>query len=118
VGVCTSLLGPSAIAEDKTESGTRLDVLGYVFDWSQSRASFFTTSLESRVSLKTAEKLASWGSRYSKICRAMRPFCGDLHRATAGRKSRHASFLFSEEAPRAIRGWRTMLYLVSFDEQQ
>ena len=27
-GVCTSLLGPSAIAEDKTESGTRLDVLG------------------------------------------------------------------------------------------
>jgi hypothetical protein len=105
-------------------------VLGYVFDIklrlvSISRKNFlsavygfFTTSLESRVSLKTAEKLASWGSRYSRICRAMRPFCGDLHRATAGRKSRHASFLFSEEAPRAIRGWRTMLYLVSFDEQQ
>ena len=26
--VCTRLLGPSAIAEDKTETGTRLDVLG------------------------------------------------------------------------------------------
>ena len=30
--VCTSLLGPNAIAEDKTESGLRLDVLGYVLD--------------------------------------------------------------------------------------
>ena len=30
--VCIDLLGPKAIAEDKTETGTRLDVLGYVID--------------------------------------------------------------------------------------
>lgn len=30
--VCISLLGPYAIAEDKTETGTRIDVLGYVID--------------------------------------------------------------------------------------
>ena len=30
--VCTSLLGPNAIAEDKTETGVRMDVLGYVLD--------------------------------------------------------------------------------------
>ena len=128
--VCTSLLGPKAIAEDKTETGTRLDVLGYVIDIKQRLVSisrknflnavygFFTISLDKKVTLKTAEKLASWGSRYSKICRAMRPFCGALHRATSGRKSRHAQFLFPEEAQRAIRGWRAMLYLVTFDEQR
>jgi hypothetical protein len=129
--VCTSLLGPNAIAEDKTEKGTRMDVLGYVLDLKLKLVSisrknflnavygFFTTELDVKVTLKTAEKLASWGSRYSKICRAMRPFCGALHRATAGLKCRHALFLFPEEAPkRAIRGWRAMLYLVSFDEQR
>ena len=128
--VCVDLLGPNAIAEDKTESGTRLDVLGYVLDLglrlvSISRKNFlnavycfFTTELGKKTSLATAQKLASWGSRYSKICRAMRPFCGALHRATAGRKNPHAKFLLPEEARRAIRGWRAMLYLVSFDEQQ
>jgi hypothetical protein len=128
--VCRSLLGPNAIAEDKTETGTRLDVLGYVLDIEQRLVSisrknflnavygFFTTNLGEMVTLKTAEKLASWGSRHSKICRAMRPFCGALHRATSGRKSRHATFLFPEEAQMAIRGWRAMLYLVSFDEQR
>ena len=128
--VCTSLLGPNAIAEDKTETGTRLDVLGYILDIERRLVSisrknflnavygFFTTNLDEKVSLKTAEKLASWGSRYSKICRAMRPFCGALHRATSGRKSRHALFFLPEETQRAIRGWRAMLYLVSFNEQR
>jgi hypothetical protein len=79
---------------------------------------FFTTDLDKKLKLSTAEKLASWGSRYSKICRAMRPFCGALHRATSGRKSRHVQFYLPEEARRAIRGWRAMLYLVSFNEQK
>ena len=128
--VCINLLGPTAIAEDKTETGTRLDVLGYVLDLKLKLVSisrknflnavygFFTTNLNDKISIQTAEKLASWGSRYSKICTAMRPFCGALHRATAGRKCRHALFVLPDEAQRAIRGWRAMLYLVSFDEQR
>ena len=114
--MCTKLLGPTAVAEEKTETGTRLDVLGYVLDLTLKLVSisrknflnavygFFTTSLDDKISIQTAEKLASWGSRYSKICRAMRPFCGALHRATAGRKNRHALFLLPDEAQRAIRG--------------
>ena len=31
-GVCTRLLGPMAVADDKTEWGIRLDILGYVID--------------------------------------------------------------------------------------
>ena len=30
--VCTSLLGPSAVVDDKTEQGRRLDVIGYMID--------------------------------------------------------------------------------------
>jgi hypothetical protein len=51
-----------------------------------------------------------------KICRAMRPFCGALHRATSRGKSHHALFPFPEDAQMAMRGWRAMLYLISFDE--
>lgn len=128
--VCIDLLGPKAIAEDKTETGTRLDVLGYVIDLQLELVSisrknflnavygFFTTDLGQKLKLSTAEKLASWGSRYSRICRAMRPFCGALHRATSGRKNRHVQFYLPEEAQRAVRGWRAMLYLVAFDEQR
>lgn len=69
--VCTDLLGPNAIAEDKTEMGTRLDVLGYVIDLqlellSISRKNFlnavygfFSTDLDQILKLSTAEKLAS-----------------------------------------------------------
>ena len=114
--VCTDPLRPNAIAEEKTESGTRLDILDYVIDLELSLVSisrknfmnavygFFTTSVDRKIDLASAQKLASWGSRYSKICRAMRPFCGALHRATAGRKNRHVTFLMPEEARRAIRG--------------
>ena len=128
--VCIDLLGPSAIVEDKTKTSNRIDVLGYVIDLKLKVVSishknflnavygFFTIDLDKKVQLSTVEKFASWGSRHSKICRAIRPFCGALHRAASGRTSRHVQFYPLEEAQRAIRGWRAMLYLVSFDEQQ
>ena len=129
-GVCTSLLGPHAVADDKTESGTRLDVIGYVVDLSSRRVSiarknhlnaiygFLSVDLSQPVSLKTSQRLASWGSRYGKICRAMRPFCGALHRLTAGRVDRHALFMVSEEAKIAVRAWRAMLFLLHYDEER
>ena len=129
-GICTSLLGPNAIADEKTESGTRLDVIGYVIDLSLKRVSisrknhlnaiygFMTVDLSQPMALKMAQKLASWGSRYGRICRAMRPFCGALHRLTAGRDSRHATFMVSDEAKIAVRAWRAMLFLLRYDEER
>ena len=126
--VCTRLLGPTAVAEDKTEWGTRLDVLGYVIDLVTRKVSiarknfmnaiygFLQVDLSAPMSLRAAQRLASWGSRYSMICRVMRPFCGALHRLSHGRKERKATFLLPEEAKVAIRGWRAMLCLVHFDE--
>ena len=31
-GICTSLLGSGAVADDKTETGIRLDIIGYTVD--------------------------------------------------------------------------------------
>ena len=123
-------VGPMAVADDKTEWGIRLDILGYVIDLASRKLSiarknfmntiygFMKVDLSLPMSLHTAQRLASWGSRYSMICRVMRPFCGALHRLSHGRKERQATFFLSEEAKIAIRGWRAMLCLVHLDEQR
>ena len=83
--ICTSLLGPSSVADDKTETGQRLDVIGYVIDLDTERVAisrknylntlhgFAAIDIDAAMSLRTAQKLASRrGSRYGKICRVMR----------------------------------------------
>ena len=82
--ICSSLLGPTAVASDKTETGTRLEMIDYVVDLETMRVSiarknflsaihgFLSVNLYGSAKLKTMQKLASWGSRYGRICRLMR----------------------------------------------
>jgi hypothetical protein len=128
--ICTDLLGPGSIADDKTEYGTRLDMIGYTLDLTTHRVSissknfltalhgFITIDVSKRVKLPIAQRLASWGTRYGKICRVMRPFCGALNRVTVGRTSPHALFHWTEEAIIAIQCWRAMLCLVRYRETE
>lgn len=128
--VCTSLLGPNAVADDKTEVGRRVDVIGYTIDLDAQRVliarknhltavhGFFAvpTDTNTLISLKTAQRIASWANRYGKICRVMRPFCAALYNLSAGRTDTHALFKLSSEAAMAIRCWRAMLCLVRYRE--
>ena len=126
--VCTNLLGPTAVADDKTEVGRRIDVIGYVVDLDTQRVliarknflsalhGFISLNIEGKINLRTAQRLASWASRYGKICRVMRPFCGALNRLIAGRVEVHASFVLSAEAKIAIKCWQAMLCLVRYEE--
>lgn len=128
--VCTNLLGPTAVAEDKTEFGRRIEIIGYIVDLDVQRVmiarkkfltaihGFASIDLDSKMSLRVAQRLASWSSRYGKICRVMRSFCGALNRMTTGRTEAHASFILSAEARIAIMCWRAMLFLVRYDEVQ
>lgn len=128
--ICTSLLGSDAVADDKTEWGRRLDILGYTICLDTERVTiatknflkalhgYITADVEARFNLPQAQKLASWGTRYGKICRVMRPFCGALNRLTVGRKSKHALFHLSAEASVAVQCWRAMLALVHFREAE
>ena len=125
---CTQLLGPDAVATEKTEHGLRVEVIGYVIDLGRgivsiARKNFLNTlygflqvDLLQPVSLKTAQRLASWASRYGLICRALRPFCSALNQLLVGRLHRHATIPLTEEARIAVRMWRAMLYLVEYDE--
>ena len=129
-GICTALLGPGAVADDKTEHGTRLDIIGYTVDLLTMRVliarknfltalhGFITTDVEGRINLRTAQRLASWGTRYGKICRVMRPFCTALNRATWGRTDEHALFWIPTETIVAIQCWRAMLRLVRHRETE
>lgn len=126
--ICTDLLGPGAVADEKTEHGRRLEAIGYVIDLDIRRVlisrknfmnalyGFSLADKESSLSLKNAQRLASYGSRYGKICRVMRPFSGSLNRLTTGRTCQHALIHVTPEARIAIACWLAMLYLVKHDE--
>ena len=128
--ICTKLLGPDAVADDKTEVSRRLDVIGYVIDLDTGRVliskknfltalnGFLNADTTARMNLRTAQRLASWSTRYGKICRVMRPFCSALYRLTWGRTDPHALFHLSAEAIVAIQCWRAMLCLVRHRESE
>ena len=81
--ICRNLLGPDSVADDKTECGTRLDFIGYSVDLNSQTVSiarknflrslhgFLSIDLEGTINLPTAQKLASWSTRYSLICNVM-----------------------------------------------
>jgi hypothetical protein len=129
-GICTALLGSGAVADDKTEQGVRLDIIGYTVCLTTMRVliarknfltalhGFISTDVRGRINLRTAQRLASWGTRYAKICRVMRPFCTALHRATWGRTDDFALFFIPTEAVIAIQCWRAMLCLVRHRETE
>ena len=84
--LCTTLLGPTAVSDAKTQSGRRLEIIGYLIDLDRGLVSiarknflkalygFFQVDLESTVRLRVMQSFKSWSSRYSFICRFVRPF--------------------------------------------
>ena len=128
--ICTTLLGSGAAADDKTEASLRLDVIGYVIDLETGRVliskknyltvpnGFLSADTTARTNLRTTQRLASWSTRYGKICRVMRPFCSALYRLTWGRTILHALFNLSAEAVVAIQCWWAMLCLVRHRETE
>lgn len=131
----TDLFGEGAVAEHKTEHGRRLDAIGYTIDLNDLRVTisrknflktlygYFSVDIEKPVPRRTLEKLASWGSRYSFICRFMKPFNRALYSAlprpaqrASGHYNQHASTTLPVPARRAIRLWRAMLCCLHLDE--
>jgi hypothetical protein len=128
--ICTGLLGPGSVADDKTGFGVRLEMIGYAISLPDNRVSisrknfltalygFISTDVTERITLRPAQRIASHGTRYGKICQVMRPFCSALYRVTWGRVNEQALFYLSPEAIIAIQCWRAMLCLVRFKETE
>ena len=133
-GVCTKLLGDHAVQDDKTVFTTRevrrLDVIGYIIDLEKqvvtiSRRNllknmylFFSIDTDQAVTVATMETIAALASRYSMICREMRPFSKALHGSFKGLINKRVSFMLKADAIRSIEMWRAMLCMLAFDEAQ
>jgi len=123
-GICESLLGPEAIATKKTESGRQIEWIGWLFDldlWTVSMSTrnflktlygFFTVNVDEKVGVRTIEKLASWASRYSNICRCLKPFSGDLHAEKKGIRNRSILKFLQHSTKLTICLWRVFLCLI------
>jgi hypothetical protein len=124
-----ALLGPNAVAEDKTEWGRILVLLGWEFNLNlrtvtaskrnllKAIHAFFSIDIDKPVLLEDVERVASYASRYSILCRAMKPYTAALHRATtayAGNHHAHPRAL-TEHARCDIIMWRSYLCLLRLD---
>jgi len=90
--IITDLLGEGAVADDKTESGRRVVILGFTLDLDAKLAaishknlvkalySFMSVDEHGLVTFKQLETLASLGSRYGLICVHMNPMVRLLYK--------------------------------------
>ena len=126
------LLGPGSFSEKKyecmTESLRRIDWLGYTVclrhltltisrrNFRKTILGFLTVDLSQRVSVRDMERLASWASRYSLICVALRPFSYRLYASFKWMTNRDASVELSADVKAIIWLWRASLCALSLDE--
>ena len=132
--VSTGLLGPAAVAEDKTESARALVWIGYMVDLDRRLVNmsprnfrkclycFFVVDLRAKVPVKTLERLASLAERYSELYPYMRPFQRALYACYKGCRGlgEHVCIDMAghPEAVRAIRFCRVMLCAAALNEER
>mmetsp|Transcript_6972 Transcript_6972/g.15184 ORF Transcript_6972/g.15184 Transcript_6972/m.15184 type:complete len:762 (-) Transcript_6972:5-2290(-) len=122
------LLGEGCLEEDKKERGRRVTMVGYDLDLNQrllaigdrcvERAvgGFMAVDEDRPVPVRTMQCLASWASRYAKVCIYMSPFVRMLNNAHRGRRQ-HASIKLGVAAKLAIWVMRALLMLTVVAEQ-
>ena len=122
----TELLGPEekTVAAKKTEHGRVLDAIGWCLNLDTQLVSlarhnylktlhgFLILKEGSHIVLEHLEKLASWSSRYSLVCRFMRPFSRFLYHATVGRNP-SARIHLTGDLWMVITMWRMFLAMMS-----
>jgi hypothetical protein len=120
----TQLLGPNSVASEKTVTGTVLDFIGWYIDIDRQRIGiarhnflktlygFMNLGKDSILSIREIQKLASWSSRYSFVCRYMKPFSQFLYQATAGYHSLEVRVAISDTVWQVIMLWRVFLVLM------
>lgn len=130
----TNLLGPTSFAEDKVETTSpsvrRLDNIGYAVDISKllvtiSRRNALKTTYgflivdETRkVPVRVMQKLASWASRYGKVCPLIKPFAGTLYGSYKGILNHNASIQLDAEVCMVIWFLRALLCALMLDESR
>jgi hypothetical protein len=115
---CEGLLGPVAVAEDKTKSGRSLDVIGWNIcldtrkvgiarnNMLKTLYGLMTLDELSPVTLEDLQRVASWAARYSLVCRQLRPFTRALYSCIQHYTNKYVKIKLSDEAASTIQMWR------------
>jgi hypothetical protein len=121
--VCAGLLGPKALATEKTEWGPVLDILWWCIDLPNRQVrlarknylkavyGYFTIAADGYFCVPEMERLASWASRYGLIFRQATSLTPLLYGATRGLKRRRARHVLRTPARTARDMWRLMLLM-------
>ena len=124
--ICNGLLGPGAVEESKTSHGRQQDFIGWQMDLdkesvSVARHNYLKTfngmlklDTDRGVKVHDIQRVASWASRYSAICRSLKPFTQDLFDMIRG-KTTHADIRWTERGARAVKVWRATLLALHLD---
>lgn len=122
--VCNKLLGDDSVSDKKTLFGRLMDMIGWLINLDTRTVSiarhnflktlhgFFRVDEDEPVRVGELQKLASWGVRYSTVCRAMRPFTHDLFLALKGNPSRNSFRRLDDNTKLCIKLWRCCLCMM------
>ena len=125
--LCEQLLGKGCISEGKTETGRRINVIGYTLDLDQRRigvarhnllkALYVATrvNIEEPVDVHTMETMAAHASRYKAVCAPLTPFARALHRSYKG-VPRHHKVQLGVAAKRSV--WLLRILLIFMELRQ
>jgi hypothetical protein len=131
------IFGPNSINEKKWEdteshpSGSRrIDFIGWSVDLDTLTLGiarhnvlkvvhgFCIMRTRTHLSAREIQKLASWSTRYSLICRYMRPFASFLYAAGCGYKNLETQIPMTEDLRTIMDLWLMFLVLMELDPKQ
>ena len=125
-----ALCGSQSVAEDKSELiGTRgkIDFIGWSMDLSlevlgiarhnvlKTFYGFCCARSEKYLSVRTLQKLASWSTRYSLVCRYMRPFTTSIYAYSAGYGNLETQVEVTNDLRLVISLWVMFLLLMELE---
>jgi hypothetical protein len=125
--VCQALLGPTAIADEKTKVGHLLDWIGWELDLILQRVSiahhcflkavylYFEVDTSQKIPLRQLQQLGSLASRYGEVCEVMRPYSAAIWSCTRGITNPSTRCVLTPMAIRSIWLWRCTLCLHRWD---
>jgi len=118
------LLGPIAVAHEKTEKGRTIDVIGWNINLDTKKIGIAKKNMlktlhglveldETKpVTLKELQKVASWAARYSMICRQLKPYTRTLFKGIRGYTNNHQRIKLNPEAQVTLRLWKCFFVML------
>jgi hypothetical protein len=126
-----ALLGPDSVAPEKTQTTTpdnrQIDFIGWSVDLDRLRLGIARHNIlkvfhgfceardERGLPARVIQKLASWSSRYSLVCRWMRPFAWYLYAAGSGYRNLDTQVPVTDNMRLVIDLWVMFLVLMELE---